>query len=92
MDELVHSASAYNTALNQRQLSLINHALKTSKARYTVESHRVSHGVSYETSRSDLLKLVHEGMLTQRKVGKAHVFLPASSLRAVLNAARGTGT
>ena len=92
VDKLVHRASVDNAALNQRQLSLINHALKTSTARYTVESHRVSHGVSYETARSDLLKLVRLGMLSQRKVGKAHVFLPASSLRGMLGVASSANT
>lgn len=67
--------------LNQRQLALVSHALKTPAARYTVESHRVSHGVSYETARSDLMKLVRQRLLVQRKLGKAHLFLPATNLR-----------
>ena len=53
-----------------------------------VKSHRVSRGgVCYETSRSDLLKGVGEGLLTQRKVGKANVFPPAPSLHNLLGAA-----
>lgn len=83
-EDLVRQASAINGELNQRQLALVNHALKTPAARYTVESHRTSHGVSYETARSDLLKLVHHGLLSQRKLGKAHLFLPATELRARL--------
>jgi Fic family protein len=84
-EEIVRQASAVNAELNQRQLALINHALKQPSARYTVESHRVSHGVSYETARSDLLKLVGQGVLDQRKVGKAHVFVPAANLRELLS-------
>lgn len=80
-EELVRRASAINGELNHRQLALVNHALKKPAARYTVESHRVSHGVSYETARSDLLKLVNHQLLTQRKRGKAHVFLPVDDLR-----------
>ncbi|WP_310571896.1 Fic family protein [Gemmatimonas sp.] len=80
-EEMVRRASAINTELNPRQLALINHALKNAAARYTVESHRLSHGVSYETARSDLLKLVGQKLLTQRKVGKAFVFVPAANVR-----------
>lgn len=66
-------------------LRAINHALKTATARYTVESHRLSHGVSYETARSDLLKLVGQQLLTQRKVGKMFVFTPAPHLHKQLS-------
>lgn len=80
-EELVRRASAVNAELNQRQLALINHALKKPQSRYSVESHRISHGVSYETARSDLMKLVAQGLLSQRKIGKAHAFVPESNLR-----------
>jgi Fic family protein len=80
-EELVRHASAVNEELNQRQLALINHALRRPDARYTIDSHRVSHGVSYETSRSDLLKLAAMGLLEQRKIGKAFTFVPARDLR-----------
>ncbi len=88
-EEIVRRASAVNAELNPRQLALINHALKEPSARYTVESHRLSHGVSYETARSDLLKLVRQHMLSQRKSGKAHVFVPVASLRELLSDGRG---
>ncbi len=83
-EEIVRRASSVNSELNPRQLALINHALKTSTARYTVESHRISHGVSYETARSDLLKLVGLRLLVKRKAGKAFVFSPAAELRELL--------
>jgi Fic family protein len=88
-DEIVRRASAVNAELNPRQLALINHALKEQYARYTVESHRISHGVSYETARSDLLKLVAQKLLSQRKAGKAHVFVPVENLRDLLSNGRG---
>lgn len=86
-EELVRRASAVTGELNERQLALISHALKNPDARYTVESHRISHGVSYETSRSDLMKLAQQGLLAQRKTGKAHLFVPARNLRTKLRAA-----
>ena len=80
-EELVRRASALHGELNHRQLALVNHALKNATARYTVESHRVSHGASYQTARTDLLKLAEQGLLTQRKSGKAFVFVPAADIR-----------
>jgi len=62
--------------LNHRQLDLVSHALRNADASYTVESHRRSHNVAYETARSDLLDLVELGLLLQRKVGKAFRFTP----------------
>jgi hypothetical protein len=44
--------------------------------------------VSYETARSDLLKLVNLGLVDQRKIGKAHVFVPVEDLRDRLKAGR----
>jgi Fic family protein len=84
--ELVRRASLDHETLNERQLALINHALNKAVARYTVESHRISHGVSYETARSDLHKLVGLGLLDQRKAGKAYLFVPADDLRERLRA------
>jgi len=86
-EQIVRQAFAVKSELNQRQLALINHALKRPTNRYTVESHRISHGVSYETARSDLMKLVAQKLLTQRKVGKAHAFAPATDLRELLRSA-----
>jgi Fic family protein len=84
-EALVRRATAVHAELNPRQLALITHALKVPYARYTVESHKVSHGISYETARSDLLKLVGHRLLTQTKAGKAHVFVPVEHLREVLS-------
>ena len=88
-EELVRRRLAAGAELNHRQLALINHALRQKSGRYTVESHRISHGVSYETARSDLLKLVREGLLAQRKVGKVHVFAPVANMRARLQGEHG---
>lgn len=80
-EELVQRASAIHATLNRRQLALINHALKNPGTRYTVESHQNSHRISYETARSDLLKLAREQLLEKGKVGKAFHFSPKSDLR-----------
>ena len=77
---IVRRVSGLHTGLNVRQLALINHALKNDDARYTVDSHQRSHGVSYETARSDLLTLAKEGLLEQSKLGRAFVFSPRVDL------------
>lgn len=76
--------SASRLRLNYRQLALLTHALKYSHAEYSVESHRRSHNVSYETARSDLLDLAEHGVLRQSKRGRAFNFSPAENLRATL--------
>lgn len=68
-------------ALNPRQLLLLNHALRRGDASYNVESHRRSHGVSYETARNDLLALAHAGLLDKGKIGRAFVFRAPRDLR-----------
>ena len=60
--------------LNARQLALLSHALRNPETAYTIEGHRQSHGVVYESARSDLLDLAARGYLVQRKVGRRFVF------------------
>jgi len=87
-EELVSQARALREELNPRQLTLLNHALKTPVAWYTIESHQRSHGVSYETARNDLLNLRDAEILTQRKVGRAFVFEVPKDLRSRLKKPR----
>lgn len=71
---------ARDTRLNPRQLALVQHALANPDAEYTVASHQRSHGVVYETARSDLLALMRRRWLVKAKRGKAFVFHPAPDL------------
>ncbi|MDD5349403.1 MAG: Fic family protein [Chthoniobacteraceae bacterium] len=68
------------TALNHRQEALIGHALRHPHARYTIEGHRLSHGVAYDTARNDLLGLQKQGFLEMKKSGKALVFFGVANL------------
>jgi len=72
--------------LNHRQIALMSHALKHPDARYTIESHQTSHGVAYQTARTDLLRLAEVGFLRSRKVGRAYHFKPAADLSDKLRA------
>lgn len=67
--------------LNHRQLALLQHALRRPGAEYTVKSHQGSHGITYQTSRTDLLRLSDElHLLRKVKVGKKDIFIAPSDL------------
>jgi Fic family protein len=80
--------------LNHRQRALIRHAARHPGKRYTVEEHRISHNISYESARSDLLDLVKRDLLTGVLQGKRWVFTPKGQMTGRLAAlgTRGTGT
>lgn len=59
---------------NHRQVELVRHALKHPYQEYTIESHRKSHDVVYQTARADLLDLQKRGVLETKKRGKRMIF------------------
>lgn len=70
--------------INHRQRALVAHALRHPNQRYTIQSHRVSHNVVYQTARTDLLDLVERGLLSKTKIGKKWYFTSAPDLEARL--------
>lgn len=68
------------TILNHRQQALISHALRHPYHKYTIQSHRISHNVVYQTARNDLMNLESRGLLESKKVGKKWYFTPAAKL------------
>jgi len=68
------------TDLNYRQQALITHALRKPGTRYTIEGHRRSHAIVYETARNDLMALAQRGLLETRKAGRAFAFVAAPDL------------
>lgn len=66
--------------LNHRQSALLSHALRNAGAHYTHKSHATSHDVVIQSARNDLMKLVEMGLMTQRRVGKQHVYWPVRNL------------
>lgn len=79
-EERMRNTRWLKAELNHRQLALVNHAMKHGDAAYTVESHRISHGVVYQTARTDLLHLTKIGLLEKRKRGRTFVFVPSARL------------
>ncbi len=72
--------------LNHRQRALIGHALRHPQQRYTIESHKNSNNVVYETARSDLLNLRDRGLLKAMKIGKEWSFTAVDNLEDCLAA------
>jgi len=70
--------------VNHRQLALLSHGLRHADARYTFRSHMTSHGVTYQTARTDLLDLATKGLLVPQKIGRMFYFSPADNLEARL--------
>jgi len=75
-DELLGGA----TELNYRQQALMAHALRKPGARYTIEGHRRSHAIVYETARNDLLALARLELLETRRSGRAFTFFAPADL------------
>jgi Fic family protein len=73
-DAWLRGANVLKAILNHRQVALLQHALKHSYEGYTVRSHMLSHNVTYETARSDLLDLAEHGLLEKTMRGRAYVF------------------
>ena len=66
--------------LNHRQRALLGHALRHPNYRYTIEGHRMWHGVVYQTARADLLELTDQKLLDARKAkNRWHVHRPSRS-------------
>ncbi|MEZ5079638.1 MAG: Fic family protein [Thermoleophilia bacterium] len=76
----VESEIKADGSLNHRQLALLGDALRTAGRRYTYRSHAVSHGVTHETARSDLTRLLELGYLSMEREGRQHVFRAAVGL------------
>lgn len=66
--------------LNHRQAALLGHATRHPDASYTIESHRASHRVVYQTARADLLQLEELGLLQKVRRGRAYHFVPPRDL------------
>src|SRR5690606_26336554 len=77
---------------NQRQIALLNHALRNGGEGYRVDAHQRSHGVVCQTARNDLLVLEKLGLPEKTRQGNAYVFYAPVDLRERLAALSEAGT
>ncbi|MDP3331551.1 MAG: Fic family protein [Methylococcaceae bacterium] len=67
--------------LNHRQLAILRHALDHPNAIYSIQEHQAAHKISYQTARTDLLKLADQfKILNKRKYGNLFVFVAPPDL------------
>ncbi len=69
-----------SVTLNHRQVALLGHALRHSGMRYTIAAHRQTHGVTYQTARTDLLDLASRNLLVKTKTGRVFSFTAPADL------------
>ena len=67
-------------SINHRQLALLGHALRHPGFRYTYQSHALSHNVVRQTARTDLLALLHLGLVDRGTAGRQAVFIAPEDL------------
>lgn len=80
-ERLLQRSRLVKAALNHRQLAVVHHALTHPSFPYTFESHRVSHGVTYQTARTDLIDLAARKLLVRKKSGRRYLFLSPPDLQ-----------
>lgn len=68
-------------ALNHRQRSLLEHAIRHPVEGQSIEGHARSHRVHYLTARSDLADLEARGLLQSRRVKKVKRYYPSEQLQ-----------
>lgn len=73
-ERLLLEEAGFAVSLNHRQLALLGSMRTNPDLIYTIESHRRSHGVTYQTARTDLLKLVELRLLESDKSGRKFTF------------------
>lgn len=73
-------AAAIKSGLNQRQIQIVQDALKRPNARYTIAEHQKLTGVSYLTARSDFEGLARQGYFLKKREGKSSIFRPSPNL------------
>jgi Fic family protein len=77
---LLKPGSKLARQLNHRQRELLLNALKNPGKPFTIEVHRRTHDVVYQTARADLLGLMKAGLMNQYRQGNAHVFIARPDL------------
>jgi Fic family protein len=79
-EALLRGKASQIQRFNHRQLALLTHAQKHPGQVYTMQSHKMSHGITYETARRDLTTLNELNLLDKVKRSKSFVFVAPQNL------------
>ncbi len=85
IEQLLYDNQTLKNLLNYRQINLLKHAIKHPNTHYKIEVHRQSHNITYDTARTDLLKLDELGLLIKTKTGKSFTFIAPPKLKEIIN-------
>lgn len=87
-EKLLKGSQRLRNRLNHRQMALLRHALKHPGHSYTIVEHQNTHGIVYQTARSDLLTMADElELLIKQKFRRSFIFLAPDNLKEqILNA------
>jgi Fic family protein len=91
-EQFLERSAAAREQFNHRQIALLGHAMKHADFPYTIESHRRSHVVAYDTARHDLQHLARAKLLIARKEGRKLVYVAPADLRERIERMRRTRT
>jgi Fic family protein len=80
VERLLAASTFLRGKLNHRQRAVLAHALKHPETGYRIDAHQRSHGIVYETARTDLMELEKLGFLKTYKEGRAYVFIAPADL------------
>lgn len=88
VDQVRQMGEAVRNALpdfgcNERQIELLSRARARPDLVFTIDTHRGRNGITYETARTDLLRLADAGLLNLSKDGRAFVFRASPALQAL---------
>ena len=79
--EILRDSGAMNLELNNRQLALIRHAVDNPGTQYSISGHSRYHHISYQTARTDLLRVAEIDLLLRTKVGRTFYFIAPDDIR-----------
>jgi Fic family protein len=85
IEQLLYENKILKNKMNHRQITVIKHAMKHPNTQYKIEVHRQSHNITYDTARTDLLKLDELGLLIKTKTGKSFTFIAPPNLKEIMN-------
>ena len=79
-ETLLRPGSRLARSLNHRQRALLLNALRHPDKQFSIDVHRRTHDIAYQTARTDLLGLVDANLMRQYRQGKSFYFLPEPDL------------